>query len=49
MKASSNSHASELNPPENITPSIGTTINAILILLPLSLILLGLFTGVINP
>ena len=49
MKASSNSHASELNPPKNITPSIGTTINAILILLPLSLILLGLFTGVINP
>jgi len=49
MKVSSNSHASELNPPENITPSIGTTINAILILLPLSLILLGLFTGVINP
>ncbi|WP_310416734.1 purine permease [Chamaesiphon sp. OTE_8_metabat_110] len=43
------SHASELNPPENITPSIGTTINAILILAPLSLILIGLFSGLINP
>jgi hypothetical protein len=39
---------SELTPP-NITPSVGTTINGILILLPLSLFLLGLFTGVINP
>jgi hypothetical protein len=39
---------SELNPPENITPSIKTTINAILILLPLALFLLGLFTGLIN-
>ncbi|AFY91661.1 hypothetical protein [Chamaesiphon minutus] len=43
------SHASELNPPDNITPSIGTTINGILILLPLTLILVGLFSGVINP
>jgi hypothetical protein len=47
MKASSG-NKSELNPPENITPSIGTTINAILILLPLSLFLLGLFTGFIR-
>jgi hypothetical protein len=39
---------SELTPP-NITPSVGTTINGILVLLPLSLFLLGLFTGVINP
>lgn len=49
MKTSSNSHASELNPPENITPSIGTTINGILILLPLTLVLVGLFSHVINP
>jgi hypothetical protein len=42
------SQKSELNPPKNITPSIGTTINAILILLPLSLFLLGLFTGFIK-
>jgi hypothetical protein len=47
MKASIRGN-SELNPPENITPSIGTTINAILILLPLSLFLLGLFTGFIR-
>lgn len=39
---------SELNPP-NITPSVGTTINGILVLLPLSLFLIGLYTGVINP
>ena len=39
---------SELTPP-NITPSVGTTISGILVLLPLSLFLLGLFTGVINP
>jgi uncharacterized membrane protein YvlD (DUF360 family) len=39
---------SELTPP-NITPSVSTTINGILVLLPLSLFLLGLFTGVINP
>lgn len=43
-----NPQVSELTPP-NITPSIGTTINGILVLLPLSLFLLGLFTGVINP
>jgi hypothetical protein len=42
-------HASELNPPDNITPSIGTTINGILILTPLTLLLIGLFFGVINP
>jgi hypothetical protein len=47
MKASLG-NKSELNPPQNITPSIGTTINAILILLPLSLFLLGLFTGFIR-
>ncbi len=41
-------HKSELNPPENITPSIGTTINAILILTPLSLLLLGFYTGAID-
>jgi hypothetical protein len=44
-----NSHNSELNPPENTTPSVGTTINGILILLPLSLLIIGLYFGVINP
>jgi hypothetical protein len=48
MKTDS-SHASELNPPDNITPSIGTTINGILILTPLTLVLVGLFFGVLNP
>ncbi|WP_310487627.1 purine permease [Chamaesiphon sp. VAR_69_metabat_338] len=47
--ATDRSHASELNPPDNITPSIGTTINGILILLPLTLVIVGLFFGVINP
>jgi hypothetical protein len=41
-------HNSELNPPD-ITPSIGTTINSILILLPLTLILIGLYAGTLNP
>jgi hypothetical protein len=40
---------SELNPPQNITPSTQTTINGILILLPLSLILIGLYSGAIHP
>ena len=40
---------SELNPPENITPSKQTVINGILILMPLSLFLFGLFTGAIDP
>jgi hypothetical protein len=40
---------SELNPPENITPSTGTTISAILMLAPLSLFLIGLYFGVIDP
>jgi hypothetical protein len=47
MKSTSR-QKSELNPPENITPSIKTTTSAILILLPLSLFLLGLFTGLIK-
>lgn len=36
---------SELNPPVNITPSVKTTMTGIIVLLPLSLLLLGLFTG----
>jgi hypothetical protein len=39
---------SELHPPENITPSIGTTISGILVLLPLALLLVGLYSGVIG-
>jgi hypothetical protein len=48
IAAKDSQHKSELNPPENITPSIGTTINAILILTPLSLLLLGFYTGAID-
>jgi hypothetical protein len=48
IAAKDSQHKSELNPPENITPSIGTTINAILIFLPLSLILIGFYTGAID-
>jgi hypothetical protein len=43
------SQTSELNPPENITPSIKTTLSGILILLPLFLLLIGLYSGVLNP
>jgi hypothetical protein len=37
--------SSELNPPENITPSVKTTTTGLLVLLPLFLIFLGLATG----
>ncbi len=40
--------SSELNPPDNITPSIQTTINGILILLPLSLLIVGIYSGAID-
>ena len=36
---------SELNPPQNITPSMGTTIKGILLLLPLTLLIVGLYSG----
>ena len=48
MQATSN-HKSELNPPDNTTPSVGTTVNGILILMPLSLLIIGLYFGIINP
>jgi hypothetical protein len=48
IAAKDSQHKSELNPPENITPSIGTVINAILILTPLSLVLIGFYTGAID-
>jgi hypothetical protein len=48
MQATTN-NKSELNPPENTTPSVGTTINGILILMPLSLLIIGLYFGIINP
>jgi hypothetical protein len=40
---------SELNPPENITPSVGTTVSGILVLLPLTIILIGLYSGAFKP
>jgi hypothetical protein len=40
---------SELKPPYNITPSTKTTLTGILILLPLTLFFLSLFTGLIKP
>ncbi|MBD2328695.1 purine permease [Alkalinema sp. FACHB-956] len=48
MKKSS-SHASELNPPDNITPSFKSTMTGILTLLPLIVLLVGLYSGAINP
>ena len=40
---------SELNPPENITPSVKTITSTLLILLPIFLLFLGLFAGLIKP
>jgi hypothetical protein len=40
---------SELNPPENITPSKGTVFSALAVLVPIFLLFLGFFTGVLNP
>jgi hypothetical protein len=48
IAAKDSQYKSELNPPENITPSIGTVINAILILTPLSLVLIGFYSGAID-
>ena len=39
---------SKLNPPENITPSLGMTITGLLVLLPIFLLFLGMFTGVLK-
>ncbi len=43
------SKSSELNPPENITPSAKTVFSALAVLLPITLLFLGLFTGALNP
>ncbi len=43
------SNMSELHPPENITPSTGTVFSALAVLVPITLLFLGLFTGVLNP
>jgi hypothetical protein len=40
---------SELNPPSNITPSTGTVVSGILLLLPLFLLFIALYSGLINP
>lgn len=42
------SQKSELNPPENITPSFQTVMSGILVLLPLVVVLLGLYMNAIN-
>ncbi len=47
--SNSSSNPSELNPPQNITPSTGTVLSALAVLLPITLLFLGLFTGMINP
>lgn len=43
------SNPSELNPPQNITPSKGTIFSVLAVSLPITLLFLGLFTGIINP
>ena len=42
------SQSSNLNPPENITPSVGATLTGLSVLLPIFLLFLGFFTGFIN-
>lgn len=45
MKIDTSPQTSELNPPENITPSVSTTISGILLLLPLFLLIVGVYSG----
>jgi hypothetical protein len=40
---------SELNPPDNITPSVATVLSGIMILLPLGVFLIGLYSGTLKP
>jgi hypothetical protein len=40
---------SELNPPDNITPSVATTLSGLLILLPLGVFLIGMYSGAFSP
>lgn len=47
MKAGS-SQSSELNPPDNITPSVGTTMTGLMVLVPIFLLFLGLFTNFLH-
>ena len=49
MKTNTSSQGSELKPPYNITPSTKTTVTGILVLLPVTLFVLGIATGAINP
>ncbi|PSB06962.1 purine permease [Pleurocapsa sp. CCALA 161] len=39
---------SELNPPENMTPSVKTITSVLLVLIPIFLFFLNLFTGFIK-
>ncbi|WP_404785634.1 hypothetical protein [Altericista sp. CCNU0014] len=43
------SNPSELKPPQNITPSKGTISSVLAVGIPIALLFLGLFTGVLNP
>jgi hypothetical protein len=43
------SQKSELNPPNNITPSVATTLSGMLILLPLGVFLIGMYSGAFSP
>ncbi|NJM49329.1 MAG: purine permease [Alkalinema sp. RU_4_3] len=40
---------SELNPPNNITPSVATTLTGLLVLLPLGVFLIGMYSGAFSP
>lgn len=40
---------SELHPPDNITPSTGTVFSALAVLVPITLLFVALFSGLINP
>jgi hypothetical protein len=44
MKSNS-PRTSELNPPDNITPSVATVLSGMMVLLPLGVFLIGLYSG----
>jgi hypothetical protein len=43
------SNPSELQPPENITPSKGTISSVLAVGIPITILFVGLFSGTFNP
>jgi hypothetical protein len=47
--SSPSSGPSELQPPENITPSKGTIFSVLAVGIPITILFVGLFSGTFNP